>query len=190
MTPERRRAAVLFDRDGTINLPPKDYVIDPQDFVPVPGVFEALARLSRAGLGVAICTNQSCIHKGIVPEKTVDAIHEKCHGLAEAAGGRVDGIYVCPHRPEEDCFCRKPRPGLLLDAMRIHHFDPARTYFVGDSLRDLAAARAARITPVFVRTGNDASLSSNEVGARSFATAVEAVDWILELEIGREGDPR
>jgi D-glycero-D-manno-heptose 1,7-bisphosphate phosphatase len=162
-----------------LNVPPPSYVTRVEDFVPLPGAFEAVGRLCRAGWPVAVCTNQSCIGRGLVSAEVVDRIHDECARIAALHGARFDGFHVCPHRPEDACPCRKPRPGLLLDAARDHGYDLARSYFVGDAQRDVEAARAAGATPILVRTGG-----ADEAGVRDPETAVfddtaQACAWIL-----------
>lgn len=175
------RAAVLFDRDGTLNAspPPTTFVTSLDEFIPIPGAFESLAKLCRAGWRVAVCTNQSCIGQGIVSAETVDAIHRECQRLLELQGGRFDGFHVCPHRPDENCPCRKPRPGLLLDAARDHGYDLSRSFFVGDSVRDLQAGSAAGATSLLVMTGGDGRARAAQPAERTFADVPAAVDWIL-----------
>jgi D-glycero-D-manno-heptose 1,7-bisphosphate phosphatase len=175
------RAAVLFDRDGTLNVgpPPTTFVTRLEEFIPIPGAIEAVAKLCRAGWRVAMCTNQSCIGQGIVSREMVDRINRECARLLELHGGSFDGIYVCPHRPDENCPCRKPRPGMLLDAARDHGYDLLRSYFVGDSLRDLQAGEAAGATPLLVMTGGDEHARAEQPPDRVFTDVPEAVDWIL-----------
>jgi D-glycero-D-manno-heptose 1,7-bisphosphate phosphatase len=178
------RAAVLFDRDSTLNVGPPlgKFVTRLEEFIPIPGAFEAVAKLCRAGWPVAICTNQSGIGQGIMSRQAVDQIHRECERLLELQGGHFDGIYVCPHRPEENCPCRKPRPGLLLDAARDHNYDLSRSFFVGDSLRDLQAASAAGATPLLVLTGDDERARAEQPPDRVFADVPAAVDWILRRQ--------
>jgi D-glycero-D-manno-heptose 1,7-bisphosphate phosphatase len=178
---EGGRAAVLFDRDGTLNVspPPTKFVTRLEEFIPIPGAFESVAKICRAGWRVALCTNQSCIGLGIVSAEMVNEINRECARFLERAGGHFDGIYVCPHRPDENCPCRKPRPGMLLDAARDHGYDLSRSFFVGDSLRDLQAGDAADATPLLVMTGGDERARAAQPPDRVFADVPAAVDWIL-----------
>ena len=180
MTGESRRA-VLLDRDGTLNVNPPHYVKSVDELEPIPGAFEAVGRLTRAGWGVAVVTNQSCIGKGIVSAAAVDEVNEACRRLAEAHGGIIDGFHVSPDAPGSDSPARKPRPGLLLAAARDHGYDLARSYTVGDSTRDLEAGRAAGTTPLLVLTGHGeaARRESGHPADRTFPSLAEAVDWIL-----------
>jgi histidinol-phosphate phosphatase family protein len=185
MNPSGLKAAVLFDRDGTLNESPRTFVTRLEELIPIPGAFESVARLHRAGWGVAVCTNQSCIGQGIVSAKTVEEIHRECARLAAWAGGRIDGFHVCPHRPDDDCSCRKPHPGLLLEAADRHGYDLARSYFVGDSMRDLEAGSAAGATALLVLTGGDERARLAHPPSLVFADAAAAVDWILSRSTSR-----
>jgi D-glycero-D-manno-heptose 1,7-bisphosphate phosphatase len=180
---EGGRAAVLFDRDGTLNVspPPTRFVTRPEEFIPIPGALESVAKICRAGWPVAVCTNQSCIGQGIVSAETVKLIHVKCEIILELYGGGFDGIYVCPHRPDENCPCRKPRPGMLLDAARDHGYDLSRSFFIGDSLRDLQAGNAAGATPLLVMTGGDERARAVQPADRVFPDVSAAIDWILRV---------
>jgi D-glycero-D-manno-heptose 1,7-bisphosphate phosphatase len=174
------RAAVLFDRDGTLNVSPATFVTRLEEFIPIPGAFESVGRLCRAGWRTAVCTNQSCIGQGIASAETIDAIHQECARLAGISGGRFDGFHVCPHRPDENCACRKPRPGLLLEAALRHGYDLSRSFFVGDTMRDLEAGRAAGATALLVMTGRDERARAAQPAELVFSDVTAAVDWILQ----------
>ena len=140
-----RRPTVLLDRDGTLNVrPPRaEYICAPDDFVWLPGAQESLRLFAEAGWKVILLSNQPGIARGMVSEEAVEAIHQKMILEAEAAGGRIDAIYYCPHGWDEGCFCRKPQPGMLFEAQRDHSLDLSRITFVGDDERDGEAADAA-----------------------------------------------
>lgn len=144
---------ILLDRDGTINFERTDYVRSLDQLVLLPGALEALVRLASLDAPILVVTNQSCVGRGVVPMATLDAIHQNLAQQVRAAGGRIDGFYVCPHRPEEGCECRKPRPGLLQRAMREHGLKPGQCLMIGDSPIDAGAARAANVECILVRTG-------------------------------------
>jgi len=149
--PER---LVILDRDGVINHDSKDFVKSADEWLPLPGNIEAIAALSAAGYKVAVASNQSGLARGLFDELDLEAMHAKLRTLVDEAGGKIDCIVVCPHGPDDDCDCRKPRPGMYLQI--AEHFDTALddVPVVGDSLRDLEAAVAAGAQPVLVRTGN------------------------------------
>jgi D-glycero-D-manno-heptose 1,7-bisphosphate phosphatase len=145
---------VILDRDGVINRDSKDFVKNADEWVPLPGSIDAIARLSAAGYKIAIASNQSGLARGLFDEQALESMHAKLRTLVEEAGGKVDYIVVCPHGPDDGCNCRKPEPGLYRQV--AEHFDAELdgVAIVGDSLRDLEAAVAAGAQPVLVRTGN------------------------------------
>lgn len=140
-----RRPAILIDRDGVLNekAPRAQYITRPDDFRFLPGALEALRRLNEASYRIIIVSNQAGINRGAMTEADLAAVHRKMMAEIEAAGGRVDAIYHCPHDWDEGCDCRKPKPGMLNQAQREWHLDLTRTLFVGDDERDGEAAEAA-----------------------------------------------
>jgi D-glycero-D-manno-heptose 1,7-bisphosphate phosphatase len=148
--------AIFVDRDGVINANRPDHVKRWEEFVFLPGALEALRSLASQPWPVIVVTNQAIIGRGIAPAAIVDDIHARMRAVVAAAGGRIDAVYLCPHRPEDGCDCRKPRPGMLLRAAREHGLDLSRSYFVGDALSDAQAAAAAGATPIFVSSGRGA----------------------------------
>ena len=153
MPPSPLRPAVFLDRDGVIIENRADYVKSIAEVRFLPGALEALARLARRDYLIVIATNQSAIGRGLLAREAADAINAHVLGRIVAAGGRVDGLYVCPHRPEDGCPCRKPAPGMLLDAARDLGIDLASSVMIGDALTDVQAARAAGVRPILVLTG-------------------------------------
>lgn len=144
---------VILDRDGVINYDSDDYIRTVDEWRPLPGSLEAIARLSQAGYSVAVATNQSGVARGYYDLAELDAMHEKMQNLLEALGGKVDYIAYCPHGPDDDCSCRKPLPGLLHQIARHFNVSLTGVAVVGDSLRDLESALAIGACPVLVRTG-------------------------------------
>ena len=145
---------VILDRDGVINRDSAEFVKNVDEFRPLPGSIEAIAALANAGYTVAVASNQSGLARGLFDRAALRAMHRKLRRLVAAAGGRIDRIVVCPHGPDDDCACRKPRPGLLLRLARHYGTSLAGVPVIGDSLRDLEAAASAGAQPVLVRTGN------------------------------------
>jgi D-glycero-D-manno-heptose 1,7-bisphosphate phosphatase len=143
---------VLIDRDGTINVE-KHYLSDPADLVLIDGVGAAIRRLNDAGYGVAVITNQSGIARGYFDMTRLDAIHARLADLLAAEGASVDGIYLCPHGPDDDCGCRKPLPGMVQQAVAEHGFDPGQAFMVGDKEVDIGLGHAVGATTFLVRTG-------------------------------------
>lgn len=144
---------VILDRDGVINEDSPDFIRSPDAWRAIPGSLDAIARLTRSGWRVAVATNQSGIARGLFDQATLEAIHLRMLMAVEAAGGRIEVIAHCPHGPHSNCDCRKPRPGLLHSIAAQLARPIAAAPCVGDSLRDLMAARAAGCQPVLVRTG-------------------------------------
>ena len=156
---------ILLDRDGVINRDSDAFIKSEDEFLPLPGAYDAIAALCRAGFRIAVCTNQSGIGRGLLSETVLAAIHQKLERGIVAAGGILDGISYCPHLPEDDCDCRKPRPGMILKLMGRLQVRAEETTFVGDSLRDLEAGLAAGCRVVLVRTGNGAASEAEGQGA-------------------------
>jgi D-glycero-D-manno-heptose 1,7-bisphosphate phosphatase len=153
-----KRPAIFLDRDGVINQDRSDYVKSWAEFEFLPGVLEALRCLAASPYTVVIVTNQSGIGRGLVAKESIEAIHFRMLQIIRRAGGRVDAIYYCPHHPNDSCACRKPRPGLLIQAANDLNLDLARSWFVGNNQTDLEAALAAGVEPVLVRSGNGSGL--------------------------------
>jgi D-glycero-D-manno-heptose 1,7-bisphosphate phosphatase len=162
------KAAVFLDRDGVINRDRPDYVKSWEEFEFLPGVLEAFRVLASGPHLVVVISNQSCIGRGLVSRGTVDEIHARMTEAVRRSGGRIDAVYYCPHRPDEDCPCRKPRPGLILAAARELDIDLAASWLVGDDMRDLETAKAAGVRPVLVRTGHGRDLSETRLARVSY----------------------
>ncbi len=146
--------ALFLDRDGVIIQHRKDYVCSWEDVNFIPGSLEALACLQTSPFRVVIITNQSAIGRGLILPETAAEINHKLADEITRAGGRIDGIFMCPHRPEDHCACRKPRPGLILQAAEALNIDLAESILIGDNLTDLLAGQAAGITCLaLVKTG-------------------------------------
>ncbi len=177
---------ILLDRDGVINYDSPDYVKDVHEWTPIPGSLDAIARLKQAGCLVAVCSNQSGVGRGILSEQALERIHARMRSELADRGARLDALYYCPHRPEDGCRCRKPRPGMLQDAMQSLGVPPAETVFVGDRLTDVEAAVSAGCRPVLVRgRPPDGRLEEHAgaLGAERVAEDLAAfVDTLLEQE--------
>lgn len=145
--------AVFVDRDGVINRNRRDHVKSWEEFAFLPRAAEALAELTRHGLRIVVLTNQAIVNRGMVPRERVDEIHARMVDALEAAGARIEGVFYCPHRPDERCDCRKPNPGLLLQVSRELGIDISRSYLIGDALSDLRAAWSAGCRPILVMSG-------------------------------------
>lgn len=145
---------IILDRDGVINEDSPDFVKSSQEWRPLPGSLEAIARLCHAGWRVVVATNQSGIGRGLFDFGALFAMHDKMSRMLTEVGGRIDGVFFCPHTPEDDCRCRKPKTGLYEDIARRFQVDLATVPAVGDSIRDIQSARDAGAVPFLVKTGN------------------------------------
>ena len=144
---------VVLDRDGVINADSDEYIKSPEDWTPIPGSLEAIARLTQAGFRVVVATNQAGLGRGLFDMAALNAMHDKMHKAVNQLGGRVDAVFFCPHLPDAGCACRKPQPGMLLEIAERFKLPLAGVPAIGDSLRDLQAASAAGARPVLVLTG-------------------------------------
>jgi D-glycero-D-manno-heptose 1,7-bisphosphate phosphatase len=144
---------VILDRDGTINHDSDHYIKSPEEWRPIKGSLEAIARLTQADYRIVVATNQSGIARGLFDTRTLFAIHDTLTRALAQVGGRIDAFFFCPHKAEDACACRKPQPGMLLEAARRFNVSHDDTYMVGDAQRDLEAAAAAGAKPVLVLTG-------------------------------------
>jgi D-glycero-D-manno-heptose 1,7-bisphosphate phosphatase len=145
---------IILDRDGVINADSDDFIKSPEEWRALPGSLEAIGELSKSGYQIYILTNQSGIARGYFSEHTLSQIHKKLHTEAAIHGGKIEGIYYCPHGPQDSCDCRKPLSGLyqqLANNSDITSFTNIAS--VGDSIRDLQAAQAAGAKPILVKTG-------------------------------------
>ena len=149
---------VILDRDGTINHDSDEYVKSADEWIPMPGALEAIARLNHAGWHVVVASNQSGLGRGLFDVAALNAKHTKMHKLLAAAGGRIDAVFYCPHSPEETCNCRKPQPGLFEQIGERYGMDLKGVHTVGDTLRDLQAGAAAGCRPHLVLTGKGEKL--------------------------------
>ena len=144
---------IILDRDGTINEDSAQFVKSPEEWRPLPGALEAIARLNHAGWHVVVASNQSGLGRGLFDVAALNAMHSKMHIMLGAVGGRIDAIFYCPHGPEESCTCRKPLPGLFEKIGERYGMELKGVPTVGDSLRDLVAGAAVGCEPHLVLTG-------------------------------------
>jgi D-glycero-D-manno-heptose 1,7-bisphosphate phosphatase len=156
---------LILGRDGVLNEFREGHVAAPEEWRPVPGALEALARINHAGWHAVVATNQSGIGSGMIDMSAVNAVHAHMNQRLQAVGGRLDAVFFCPHTPEEDCDCRKPKPGLLLDIGRRYGVDLRHVPVVGDTARDLLAAAAAGCEPHLVLSGRAATLDARQLQA-------------------------
>ena len=149
---------IILGRDGILNEYRDDHVKAPAEWVPIPGALEAVSRLNHAGWHAVVATNQAGIGRGMIDMASVNLIHAHMNKLMQAQGARLDAVFFCPHTPEEQCDCRKPLPGMMLEIGERYGVDLDHVPVAADTLRDLQAAHAAGCEPHLVRTGRAAHL--------------------------------
>lgn len=154
---------VILGRDGILNDFRDDHVKAPEEWTPIPGALEAVARLNHAGWHAVVATNQSGIGRGMIDMASVNAVHAQMLRQLVAVGGRIDAVFFCPHTPEDGCDCRKPLPGLMRDIAKRYGIDPKHVPMVADTLRDLQAAQAAGCEPHLVLSGRAATLDAAQI---------------------------
>ncbi len=147
---------IILDRDGVINEDSEQFIKSPEEWHPIPGSLEAIARLNQWGWRVVVASNQSGVGRGLFDMDTLNSIHEKMVKSLAQAGGRIDAIFFCPHAADSTCDCRKPKPGLLKQIAERFNVDLAGVPTVGDSMRDLLAGEAVGCAPYLVLTGKGA----------------------------------
>ena len=148
----KRRQFVVLDRDGTI-IAERHYLSEPCQIEFLPGACRGLRLMLEIGLGLVLVTNQSAVGRGFLDKAHLDLIHQQLREFLKAEGIHLDGIYFCPHMPEDDCSCRKPRPGLIERAAKELDFDLQASFVVGDKPADIEMGRRVRATTFLVRTG-------------------------------------
>ena len=172
---------IVLDRDGVINYDSDQFIKSPEEWRPVPGSVEAIARLNHAGYRVVVATNQSGIGRGLFDMAMLNTIHEKMHKALAHAGARVDAIFFCPHTADSKCECRKPKAGMLLEIGKRFNTELTGVPCIGDSLRDLQAAEAVGAQPILVLTGKgektlrDGNFPQNTVVYPDLAFAASAL---------------
>ena len=181
MLPTRTGKLIVLDRDGVINHDSEHFIKSPDEWRPVPGSVEAIARLNHAGYRVVVATNQSGIGRGLFDMGMLNTIHEKMHKALAHAGARVDAIFFCPHTADSRCESRKPKAGMLIEIGKRFNTELTGVPCIGDSLRDLQAAEAVGAQPMLVLTGKgektlrEGSFPRNTVIFPDLAFAVSAL---------------
>lgn len=152
---------IVLDRDGVINVDSDQFIKSPDEWKPIPGSLEAIARLNESGWRVVVASNQSGVGRGLFDMDTLNAINEKMTKAIGQAGGRLDAIFFCPHSADSTCDCRKPRPGMFVQIAERFNVDMKGVPVVGDSLRDLQAGVAVGCQPYLVLTGKGAKTQAD-----------------------------
>lgn len=176
---------IILDRDGVINEDSDDYIKSPDEWIPIPGSLDAVARLNHAGYSVAIASNQSGIARGYFSLETLAAMSVKMNDMLTPLGGRIDAMLFCPHGPNDGCDCRKPRPGMLIEIGNRFQTNLENVLFVGDNINDVKAAQVAGAKPVLVKTGKGEQTASliaenNSMNVPVYNDLADVVNSILE----------
>ncbi len=172
----------ILDRDGVINFESPDYIKSPDEWIPIPGSIEAIAQLSKAGHTVVIATNQSGLARGLYDHAMLEKIHQKMIDAVESLGGKISKIYFCPHHPDDNCNCRKPKPGMLQQIMQDFSVTADQIIFIGDSKRDYEASQAISCRFILVKTGNGkifADKLSEQKNVLVFEDLANAVKYLV-----------
>lgn len=184
--PGAARRFALLDRDGTINEE-VGHLDDPDDLRLIPGSADAIRRLQALGLGIVVVTNQANVGRGLLEPADLERIHARLRAMLAAEDAEVDAILHCPHAPEDGCRCRKPAPGMALDAAERFGFDPRDAFVVGDHAGDVGMGRAIGATTFLVLTGHGTEEQVKAGGdADHVAVDLAAVADIIAARIGRE----
>ena len=175
---------IILDRDGVINHDSDDYIKTVDEWIPIEGSLQAMSKLYNAGYRVVIATNQSGIARGYFDIETLHAMHQKMEQMLAQLGGKIEAVYYCPHGPDSNCKCRKPKDGMFQEITKRYQCGLLNVPAIGDSLRDIQAARKVNATPILVRTGEGertlASATKKELkGVAVYQDLAEAVDAIL-----------
>ena len=176
---------MVLDRDGTV-IVERHYLSDPDQVELLSGVGQGLRRLSELGLGLVLVTNQSAIGRGFFDQSRLQLVHSRLHELLEGEGVRLDGIYFCPHRPDDECACRKPKPAMIETAAEELNFDPRLCFVVGDNECDIALGRCVGATTILVRTGYGAKVAAEGTAGPDYivddlAAAARLIERLVDL---------
>jgi D-glycero-D-manno-heptose 1,7-bisphosphate phosphatase len=173
---------IILDRDGVINEESNQYIKSPDEWIPLEGSLEAIAKLKNANYQVVVATNQSGVAKGLYTEETLMLIHQKMTQYLKNLGTELDGIFYCPHHPNDLCYCRKPEPGLFYQIAQTLQADLTKAIAIGDSERDIEAAQKVGARPILVLTGNGKkTLNALKSRVPFFPDLRAAVSSLLEL---------
>ncbi len=174
---------VILDRDGVINFDSDTFIKSPEEWIPIPGSLEAIARLNQADYRVVVATNQSGIARGIFNIMALNAIHQKMHAAAQSVGAEIDAVFFCPHAADDSCDCRKPQPGMLHTIAKRFDVSLKGLPTIGDSLRDLQAGFVVGCAPYLVLTGKGAKTLAKgglPPGTTSYPDLAAVVDHLLK----------
>jgi D-glycero-D-manno-heptose 1,7-bisphosphate phosphatase len=184
---------IILDRDGVINYDSDAFIKSPDEWLPLPGSLEAIARLNQAGYRVVVATNQSGVGRGLFDMATLNAIHQKMHASAQQLGADIDAVFFCPHTQDDNCDCRKPKSGMMLEIARRFDINlRLGVVTVGDSLRDLQAGFVVGCIPYLVLTGKGEKTVAKgglPPGTKIFADLAAVVDSLLSIPAALPAPP-
>ena len=183
------RRLVILDRDGVINHDSKEYIRTPDEWLPIDGSVAAIARLSAAGFDVAVATNQSGVGRKYIDLPTLEAIHDKMRRAVREAGGDIEKVVYCPHHPDDGCDCRKPGIGLFQRLSRELGVSLDGVPIIGDSLRDIEAARAVGGRPMLVLTGNGVEAAAVLQRVGELPEVFTDLDAAVSAVLDQRGEP-
>jgi D-glycero-D-manno-heptose 1,7-bisphosphate phosphatase len=173
---------IILDRDGVINYESNDYIKSPDEWLPIPGSLVAIAQLNRAGYSVVIATNQSGVARGLYDLEMLSQIHEKLIRELASVGGYIEEIFFCPHHPDENCECRKPKLGMFRQIQKKYKVDLSDSFFIGDTWTDMQAAKAVPCKPILVLSGKGQqtlAMHPELAAIPHFPDLAEAVHYVL-----------
>ncbi len=173
---------IILDRDGVINQDSDNYIKSPDEWIAIPNSLNAIAKLSQANYQIAVITNQSGIGRGYYDLNTLTQIHHKMLTQVQQAGGKISEVLYCPHTPDDNCLCRKPKAGLFQQLQQQYQMDMGQTFAIGDSLRDVQAAQVVQAQAILVKTGKGEQTLAKNQGLENipiYDNLDQAVTWIL-----------
>ena len=183
---------IILDRDGVINVDSASFIKTADEWQPIPGSLEAIARLNQAGYRVVVCTNQSGIARGLLNMNALNAIHQKMHMAAQEVGAEIDAIFFCPHAAGDNCDCRKPKTGMFLEIASRYDISLKGIPAIGDSLRDLQAGFNCGCIPYLVLTGKGAKTQLDDglpPDTLIYPDLAAAVEGLLDVTGAAVADP-
>ena len=177
---------IILDRDGVINNNSKNYIKNKNEWVPIEGSIKAISKLNEYGFKILVVTNQSGIGRGLFNKQDLDKIHLKMSSEIRSMGGYIEGIYYCPHKPEDSCGCRKPKTGLIDKIEKKLNIKVEKAILIGDSMSDIILANSINALPVLLKTGNGEEtieqLKNTDIRYLYFDNLADATKAILKLE--------
>jgi len=177
-----KKRFVILDRDGTV-IVDKDHLTDPQQVELIPKAATAIKTLNDFGLGVIIVTNQTVVGNRHISLKDLESIHKKMLNMLSREEATINSVYVCPHKVEDNCSCRKPKSGLIEQALKDHDFDPKKSFMVGDKKSDIELGKNIGATTILVRTGYGKQTEKEGINPNYVVDSLEGILFIVKNEL-------